>query len=108
MTGTWKEEGNAAVIKLEELGRGKGKVTWPTTAGELHDIKGHEALTNESASDPKVLLANRGNDTYHVRADAEEGGGVPIIPTKKNRRRQIRRFVSIAQEGASECKLPLG
>jgi len=59
------------------------------TAGEAHDIKGYEALMNEDAPDPKVLLADRGYDSDAVRADVEKRGGVPMIPTKKNRRVQI-------------------
>jgi transposase len=59
------------------------------TAGEAHDLKGYEALMNEDAPDPKVLLADRGYDSDAVRADVERRGGVPMIPTKKNRRMQI-------------------
>lgn len=59
------------------------------TAGEAHDIKGYEALMNESAPNPKVLLADRGYDADAVRTDLEERGAVAIIPTKKNRRVQI-------------------
>jgi transposase len=43
----------------------------------------------ENAPDPKVLLADRGYDADSVRADVDDRGGVPIIPTKKNRRVQI-------------------
>jgi transposase len=59
------------------------------TTGEAHAIKGCEALMNEDAPDPKVLLADRGYDADVVRTDIEGRGGVPIIPTKKNRRVQI-------------------
>jgi transposase len=58
------------------------------TADEAHDIKGYEALMSEDAPEPKVLLADRGYDSDAVRADAEKRG-VPMIPTKKNRRVQI-------------------
>ncbi|EJW09460.1 Transposase [Rhodovulum sp. PH10] len=57
--------------------------------GEAHDLKGYDALMEESAPDPKVLLADRGYDADFVRAVVEVRGGVPIIPTKKNRRVQI-------------------
>lgn len=43
----------------------------------------------EAASDPKVLLADRGYDADSIRADIEERGGTPVIPTKRNRRVQI-------------------
>ena len=59
------------------------------TAGEAHDIKGYEALMNEGAPDPKVLLADRGYDADAVRADLEKRGAVAVIPTKKNRRVQL-------------------
>ena len=45
---------------------------------------------DESAPDPKVLLADRGYDADAVRADVERRGGTPIIPTKKNRRVQAK------------------
>jgi transposase len=44
---------------------------------------------DDSAPDPKVLLADRGYDADAVRADVEQRGGTPIIPTKKNRRVQV-------------------
>lgn len=59
------------------------------TPGEAHDIKGYDALMDQSAPDPKVLLADRGYDSDAIRDDVEERGGMPIIPTKKNRRVQI-------------------
>jgi transposase len=43
----------------------------------------------EAASDPKVLLADRGYDADTIRADIEGRGGTPVIPTKKNRHVQI-------------------
>lgn len=61
---------------------------WGTT-GEAHDIKGYDALMNEDTPAPKVLLADRGYDSDAIRADVEERGGVPMIPTKKNRCVQI-------------------
>ena len=59
------------------------------TPGEAHDIKGYEALMCEDVPDPKVLLADRAYDCDGVRTDVEKRGGVPMIPTKKNRRIQI-------------------
>jgi transposase len=59
------------------------------TAGEAHAIKGYELLMDESAPDPKVLLADRAYDADAVRADVDKRGGVPIIPTKKSRLVQI-------------------
>ncbi len=59
------------------------------TAGEAHDSKAYDALMNDDTPDPKVLLADRGYDSDAIRADVERRGGVPMIPTKKNRRVQI-------------------
>ncbi len=41
------------------------------------------------APDPKVLLADKGYDSDAIRADIEERGGVPVIPTRKGRKVQI-------------------
>lgn len=43
----------------------------------------------EDAPAPKVLLADRGYDADEIRANVQERGGTPVIPTKKNRRVQI-------------------
>jgi transposase len=43
----------------------------------------------EDAPDPKVLLADRGYDADAIRADIQDRGGTPVIPTKRNRRVQI-------------------
>jgi transposase len=42
-----------------------------------------------SVSDPKVFLADKGYDSDRIRADIEARGGVPVIPTRKGRKRQI-------------------
>lgn len=46
-------------------------------------------LMDESAPDPKVLLADKGYDSDPIRADIEERGGTAMIPTKRNRKVQI-------------------
>jgi transposase len=38
--------------------------------------------------DPEVLLADRGYDSDPIREDIRARGGIPEIPTKKNRRVQ--------------------
>ena len=42
----------------------------------------------EHEIDPEVLLADRGYDSDAIREDVRARGGVPEIPTKKNRRVQ--------------------
>jgi len=60
------------------------------TSGETHDVKGYQALMEEPAPEPKVLLADRGYDADAIRQDIEERGATPIIPTKKTRKVQIQ------------------
>lgn len=60
------------------------------TPGEAHDTKGYEALMAEAAPDPKVLIADRGDDADAIRSDVEARGGTPVIPTKRNRKIQVR------------------
>ena len=60
------------------------------TPGEAHDATAYPALMEEAAPDPKVLIADRGYDADAIRSDVETRGGTPVIPTKRNRRVQIR------------------
>ena len=59
------------------------------TPGEAHDATAYPALMDEVAPEPKVLIADRGYDADAVRADVENRGGTPVIPTKRNRRVQL-------------------
>ena len=59
------------------------------TPGEAHDVKAYGALMDEAAPEPKMLLADRGYDADAIRADVEERGGTPVIPTKRNRKVQV-------------------
>jgi transposase len=43
----------------------------------------------EPASEPKVLIADRGYDADAIRQDLDDRGATPVIPTKKNRKVQI-------------------
>jgi transposase len=45
-------------------------------------------LMAERDADPDVLLADRGYDSDPIREDVRARGGIPEIPTKKNRRIQ--------------------
>ena len=68
--------------------------TWCTasslllTPGETHDSTAYPDLTAEHEVNPKVLLADRGCDSDAIRKDVRARGGMPEIPTKKNRRVQ--------------------
>ena len=59
------------------------------TPGEAHDARAYPALINETAPEPKVLIADRGYDPDAIRSDVEARGGTPVIPTKRNRKVQI-------------------
>ena len=59
------------------------------TPGEAHDATAYPALMEETAPDPKVLIADRGYDADAIRSDVESRGGTPVIPTRRNRKVQI-------------------
>ena len=44
---------------------------------------------DEPAPDPKVLVADRGYDADAIRVDIEARGATPMIPSKRNRTRQV-------------------
>jgi transposase len=46
--------------------------------GEAHYLKGYEALMDECAPNPKVLLADRGYDADAVRADVGKARRIQI------------------------------
>ena len=52
-------------------------------------MKGYDALMEEEAPAPKVMLGDRGYDADAIRADLAGRGATSIIPTKKNRRIQV-------------------
>lgn len=59
------------------------------TPGEAHDVTAYPALMDEDAPEPKVLIADRGYDADAIRSDVQARGGVPVIPTKRNRKVQV-------------------
>ena len=56
------------------------------TPGQISDDRGHDALTDNDLPQPKVLMADRGYDSDHIRDDVEQRGGTPIIPSRKHRK----------------------
>ena len=43
-------------------------------------------MTDNDLPQPKVLMADRGYDSDHIRDDVEQRGGTPIIPSRKHRK----------------------
>ena len=56
------------------------------TAGQVSDYRGYDAVMDDDLPQPKVLMADRGYDSDHIREDVEQRGGTPIIPARKNRK----------------------
>ena len=59
------------------------------TAGEVSDYSGFDPLIDADGPEPKVLLADRGYDSDHIRKTMEAKGAATVIPTRKNRKTQI-------------------
>jgi transposase len=59
------------------------------TAGEVSDYSGFASLMEAEGPEAKVLLADRGYDSDHVRETLEEKGAATVIPTRRNRKVQI-------------------
>ncbi len=56
------------------------------TAGQVSDYRGYDAVMHDDLPQPKVLMADKGYDSGHIREDVEARGGAPIIPFRKNRK----------------------
>jgi len=59
------------------------------TGGEVSDYKGYDLLYDEDQKPAKVLIADRGYDSNHIRERTAQKGGATVIPTRKNRKVQI-------------------
>ena len=56
------------------------------TGGQVSDYRGYDAVMDDDLPPPKVLMADRGYDSDHIRDDVAQRGGTPIIPARKNRK----------------------
>ena len=56
------------------------------TAGQVSDYRGYDAVMDDDLPQPKVLMADKGYDSDHIREDIQQRGGTPIIPARKNRK----------------------
>ena len=59
------------------------------TGGQVSDYKGYDALADDDVPAAKVVIADRGYDSDHIRNDVETRGGTPVIPGRANRKEPI-------------------
>jgi transposase len=59
------------------------------TAGEVSDYSGFDPLMEAEGPEAKVLLADRGYDSDHIRETLRERGAASVIPTRGSRKVQI-------------------
>ena len=57
------------------------------TAGQVSDYRGYDAVMDDDAPPPKVLIADKGYDSDAIREDVEARGATPVIPQRKTRKR---------------------
>ena len=57
------------------------------TGGQVSDYRGYDEVMDHDLPQPKVLMADRGYDSDHIRDDVQRRGGTPIIPARKNRKK---------------------
>lgn len=55
----------------------------------MSDFKGFDALVDDDLPKAKVLIADRGYDSDHIRCVINQRGGAPVIPGKINRKEPI-------------------
>jgi transposase len=59
------------------------------TAGEVSDYTGFEPLMEAEGPAAKVLLADRGYDSDHIRETPQEKGAAATMPTRRSHQIQI-------------------
>jgi transposase len=64
-------------------------VTFELTSGEVHEVKGYEALMELHDANPDKLLGDKGYDSDEIRDDLAARGIEPAIPPRSNRNEQI-------------------
>lgn len=75
------------------------------TGGEVSDYKGYDVVMKAHGAAPRVILADKGYDSDHIRASLETAGAVPMIPPRKNRKTpvQIDDFVYALRNRIERC-----
>ena len=61
-------------------------LTFELTGGEMHEVKGYDALMKLHDADP---VRDKGYDSDEIRADLAKRGIEPVIPPRSNRKEQI-------------------
>ena len=56
------------------------------SGGEVSDFKGFDALVDDDLPAAKVVIADKGYDSDHIRDMIGKRGGTPVIPGKSNRK----------------------
>jgi hypothetical protein len=56
------------------------------TGGEVSDYKGFDLMMGDPKGLPRVLIADKGYDSDHVRDVVERAGGIAIIPARRTRK----------------------
>ena len=56
------------------------------TGGEVSDYKGFDLMMRDPTALPRVLIADKGYDSDHVRDVVERAGGIAIIPARRTRK----------------------
>ena len=56
------------------------------TGGEVSDYKGFDILFDADAPEAKVLIADKGYDSNHIRDTVTQSGGSAVIPSRSNRK----------------------
>ncbi len=75
------------------------------TPGQTSDYRGYDAAMDDDLPQPKVLMADRGYDSDHIREDVEQRGGTPIIPARRNRnaREPVDNFLYALRNLVERC-----
>ena len=98
---SWRKRGNQ---NQQALGRSRGgfstkihlrtnakgdPLTFDVTGGEVHEVKGYDALMELHDVNPDRLLGDKGYDSDEIRNDLMDRGIEPVIPPRSNRKTPI-------------------
>src|SRR6266536_2444956 len=64
-------------------------LTFDVTGGEVHEVKGYDALMQLHEIDPAKLIGDKGYDSDGIRNDLAERGIEPVIPPQSNSKTPI-------------------
>jgi transposase len=56
------------------------------TGGEVSDYKGFDIIYDADTPGAKVLIADKGYDSNHIRDTVAQIGGTAVIPSRSNRK----------------------